>query len=122
MHVVNNRHCSVGNEDGPARLLLNEVGSKGHWLLVKLEVPKVNRFGMGARVGLFRRGMPTLWRHAHTDGSMLSASDIRVHFGLGDNAQVDAVVVLWLDGSKEKWENVRADRIVTLHQGSGRSI
>ena len=112
----------ITNEDGPARLLLNEVGSKGHWLLVKLEVPKVNRFGMGARVGLFRRGMPTLWRHAHTDGSMLSASDIRVHFGLGDNAQIDAVVVLWLDGSKEKWENVRADRIVTLRQGSGGSI
>lgn len=112
----------ITNEDGPARLLLNEVGSKRHWLLIKLETSKLNRFGMGARVGLFRRGMPTLWHHAHTDGSMLSASDIRVHFGLGDNPRIDAIVVLWPDGSKEKWENVRADRIVTLHQGAGQSV
>jgi hypothetical protein len=109
----------ITNEDGPARLLHNEAAGRHHWLLVRLEAPKVNRFGMGARVGVFRSGMPTLWRHAHTDGSMLSACDIRVHFGLGDNPKIDAVVVHWLDGKKEKWQNIRADRIVTLRQGSG---
>ena len=41
------------------------------------------RFGMGARVGIERAGQPTLWRRVKTDGSYLSASDIRVHFGLG---------------------------------------
>ena len=112
----------ITNEDGPARLFLNEIGSKRHWLLVRLESPKVNRFGMGARVGVFRRGMPVLWRHAHTDGSMLSASDVRVHFGLGGNPRIDAVAVHWLDGSKEKWENIRADRMITLRQGSGHPL
>ncbi|HZT70696.1 MAG TPA: CRTAC1 family protein [Terriglobia bacterium] len=109
----------ITNEDGPARLFHNEAAGRRHWLLVKLEAPKVNRFGMGARVGVYRSGTPTLWRHAHTDGSMLSASDIRVHFGLGDNPRIDAVVVHWLDGKKEKWLNVPADRIVTLRQGTG---
>jgi len=112
----------ITNEDGPARLFLNEIGSKRHWLLVRLESPKVNRFGMGARVGVFRRGMPVLWRHAHTDGSMLSASDVRVHFGLGGNPRIDAVAVHWLDGAKEKWENIRADRMITLRQGSGHPL
>jgi len=66
--------------------------------------------------------MPVLWRHAHTDGSMLSASDVRVHFGLGGNPRIDAVAVHWLDGSKEKWENIRADRMITLRQGSGHPL
>ncbi|HET7100247.1 MAG TPA: CRTAC1 family protein, partial [Terriglobia bacterium] len=112
----------VTNEDAPARIFLNEAGSKNHWLLVKLEAPKLNRFGMGARVGVFRHDMPVLWRHAHTDGSMLSASDIRVHFGLGDNPKIEAVVVEWLDGKKEKWEKVHADRIITLRQGTGHTV
>jgi hypothetical protein len=112
----------ITNEDGPARLFHNEVASRHHWLLVKLEVPRINRFGMGARVGVFRRGQPTLWRHAHTDGSMLTASDVRVHFGLGNDPRIEAVVVHWLDGKKEKWEKIRADRIVTLRQGTGRAL
>jgi enediyne biosynthesis protein E4 len=105
----------ITNEDAPARFFLNEVGARHHRLLVKLEALKLNRFGMGARVGVFRRGQPTLWRHAHTDGSMLSGNDIRVHFGLADNPKVQAVVVDWPDGKKEKWENVRANRIMMLH-------
>jgi hypothetical protein len=112
----------ITNEDAPARIFLNQGISKNHWLQVRLEAPKLNRFGMGARVGLFRKGLPTLWRHAHTDGSMLSASDIRVHFGLGSNPAIEAVVVHWLDGKKEKWEKVRADRIITLRQGTGHPL
>ena len=117
-----NMDVVITNEDAPARVFLNQGGSKNHWLQVRLETPKLNRFGMGARIGLFRKGLPTLWRHAHTDGSMLSASDIRVHFGLGNNPAIEAVVVQWLDGKKEKWENVRADRIITLRQGTGRPL
>jgi len=112
----------ITNEDAPARLFLNEASSKRHWLQVRLEAPKLNRFGMGAKIGVFRQGLPTLWRHAHTDGSMLSASDIRVHFGLGENPKIDAVVVHWLDGRKERWEKIRADRMVTLRQGSGHAL
>jgi hypothetical protein len=117
-----NMDIVVTNEDAPARIFLNEAGSRNHWLLVKLEAPNVNRFGMGARVGVFRRDMPTLWRHAHTDGSMLSSSDIRVHFGLGNNPKIEAVVVEWLGGKKEKWERIRADRIITLRQGTGHTV
>ncbi len=112
----------VTNANGPLQLFINEAGAQGHWLLVRLESAKGNRFGVGAEVGLLRRGQPTLWRRAHTDGSMLSASDIRVHFGLGNNPKIDAVAVHWPDGSKEQWGNIRADRIVTLRKGTGRSI
>lgn len=117
-----NMDIVITNEDAPARILLNQSRSQHHWLLVRLEAPKLNRFGMGARIGVFRKGLPTLWRHAHTDGSMLSASDIRVHFGLGNNPKIDTIVVEWPAGKKERWENVRSNQILTLRQGTGHTL
>ncbi len=74
---------------------------------------------MGAEVGVYRQGENPMWRRASTDGSYLSASDIRVHFGLGNKPDIEAVIARWPDGKREKWETVRADRIVTLRQGTG---
>ena len=78
-----------------------------------------NRFGAGARVGIVREGQPTLWRRARTDGSYLSASDGRVHVGLGGSPTIDRVIVEWPDGATEAFAPVRADAIVTLEQGRG---
>ncbi|MGH9396976.1 MAG: ASPIC/UnbV domain-containing protein, partial [Terriglobia bacterium] len=115
----------VCNNNGPVWLMLNEAGRKGHWLQVGLEKTNGNRFGIGSRVGVFRKGESPLWRRAHTDGSYLSSSDIRVHFGLGGNPRIDAIVVQWLSGPggpSEKWEHIKADQIVTLRQGTGRPL
>jgi len=110
----------VTNNNGPVRLLHNQIGSRRHWLQVKLEGARTNRFGIGARVAVLRQGQKPLWRWAHTDSSYLSASDVRVHFGLGEKPQLDGVLVHWLDGLKEKWDNIQPDRIVKLRQGTGR--
>jgi hypothetical protein len=109
----------VTNNNGPVRLLRNQAKARGHWLIVKLESPRTNRFAIGARVAVLRRGQDTLWRRVHTDSSYLSASDVRAHFGLGERPEMEAVLVIWPDGSKERFQNVKADRIVTLRQGTG---
>jgi hypothetical protein len=109
----------VTNNNGPVRLLLNEMGNEKHWLSVRLEGTESNRDGAGARVALLRTGKPPLWRRAHTDGSYLSASDIRVHFGLGDDTGIEAVGVEWPGGRRELWRGVRADRQLELKEGTG---
>jgi enediyne biosynthesis protein E4 len=109
----------VTNNNGPVRLLRNQSTKKAHWLLVKLESPKLNRFAIGARAALIRRSKQSPWREVRTDSSYLSANDLRVHFGLGDQPDIDAVLVQWSDRSIERFEGIKADRIVTLRQGSG---
>lgn len=69
----------VSNNNGPVRLLLNEGGTKNHWLQVRLEGASDNRQGIGARVAVLRKSQTPLWRHAHTDGSYLSAHDSQIH-------------------------------------------
>jgi class 3 adenylate cyclase len=110
----------VTNNNGPARLLLNEVGSRGHWLKVRLSGTQDNAEGQGARVAVLRRGVPALWRRAHTDGSYLSASDVRVHFGLGTSPEFERVLASWPSGRTESWSGLAADRTVELKQGTGK--
>ena len=108
------------NNHGPVRLLLNQVGTRNHWLQLRLQQAPGNRFGFGAWVGVERTGRPTAWRRVRTDGSYLSASDGRVHVGLGNSSAPVAVVVQWPDGVRERWSNVAADRLVTLQRGTGK--
>jgi enediyne biosynthesis protein E4 len=109
----------VTNNAGPVRLLINQAAAGHHWLLVRLDQESGNRFGMGAWIGLERAGRPTLWRRAKTDGSYLSASDLRVHFGLGASPEVDALRVRWPDAVEERWTGIEVDRVVTLRRGTG---
>ncbi len=114
----------VNNANGPARLLLNQIGSRNHWLEARLVGVKANRDAYGARVALFRKGRPPLWRRAAADGSYLSANDPRVHFGLGTDAELrsaelESILVVWPNGSKEMWRVAKADCQIELREGTG---
>ena len=111
----------VANNNGPTRLLRNQTGGGHHWLTLKLVGMHVNRDAMGARVALLRKNQVPLWRRVHTDGSYLSASDPRVHFGLGVDPALEGVLVIWPDGSKEVWRDISANTFNTLQQGAGES-
>jgi hypothetical protein len=112
----------IANNDGPVRLLRNESQTRNHWLTVKLESPKTNRFAIGARVAIFNSGQKPVWRSVHTDSSYLSAQDVRVHFGLGEQSSFEAVLVEWPDHTQERFEGIKPDRIVTLRQGTGKRL
>ncbi|MYK89501.1 MAG: CRTAC1 family protein [Acidobacteria bacterium] len=110
----------VGNDTGPARLLINRVGYRRHWSGLRL-AGAGGRDMLGARVAVRRPGEPTLWRRARSDGSYASANDPRVVVGLGDSDGRPAVEVHWPDGRTETWEDVEVDRWTTLEQGTGSS-
>ena len=107
----------VTSNGGPVQLLLNGSPAR-HWLDVSLSQGSGNRFGLGARVGIERSGHATLWRRVKTDGSYLSASDSRAHFGLGNAPKVDAVIVQWPDGGTQRWTASGTDQIVTVRRTS----
>jgi len=109
----------VTNNNGPARLLINHVGERGHWLGLRLIGGQRPRDMLGARVGVFRSKGPALWRRARADGSYASANDPRVLVGLGDAATVPRIRVVWPSGRVEEWTNVAVGQWITLKEGTG---
>ncbi|HEX9669978.1 MAG TPA: CRTAC1 family protein [Thermoanaerobaculia bacterium] len=112
----------VINNAGPARLLLNQVGSARPWLGLRLLGADGRRDQLGARVEVRRRGGPTLWRRARTDGSYLVSNDPRVLVGLGEASEVTAVRVHWPSGRSEEWAGLPLRAYTTLREGTGNAV
>jgi hypothetical protein len=109
----------VANANGPLRLLMNTVGTRKHWVGLRLVSGQPGRDALGARVGITRGDGSTLWRRARADGSYGSANDPRVLAGLADDAGPVELRVHWPDGRVERWADIPADRYTTIRQGSG---
>jgi hypothetical protein len=107
----------IVDSEGKPLLLHNIVSHPGNWLLVSLEGRKCNRDGYGALVTV-EAGGRRLVRHCHADGSYLSSSDKRVHFGLGSTTQIDRLQIQWLDGHVDTARHLPVNRILTVREGS----
>jgi hypothetical protein len=112
----------VTNNNGPVRLLLNQTSPQRPSLTIRTGQPKGDRFAAGASIGVEREGRPTLWRRVRTDGSYLSASDTRVHVGLGDHPKISGVVVHWPSGDREQFSVPESVKSITLQRGAGKRL
>ena len=78
----------VWNRNEPPSVLRNDLKSTHHWLEVRLAGTRSNRAAIGAAVTVESGGR----RQAQavlSQTSFLSASDLRLHFGLGDARTAD---------------------------------
>jgi hypothetical protein len=108
----------IVDSDGKPLLLHNETPQVGHWLIARLVGTKSNRDGLGALIKV-SAGDLNLVRLCQTDGSYMSASDKRVHIGLGQAGVVQSLAVQWPSGHVDKLTNIPTDRIITVVEGKG---
>ena len=107
----------IMNMNEPPSLLRNDVSGENHWLKVKLVGVESNRSAIGARVTC-RYGERVQAQEVLAQSSFYSASDKRLHFGLG--AETGAILeVRWPRGRLERYENVNAGRLVMIREGEG---
>ena len=114
----------VANNNGTARLLINDDRRRNHWVGLRL-VGGAARPGRG-HAGRARRASSaddgsTLWRRARADGSYASANNPQ-------SARRARSVVEAAPGARhlaraarsEEWASVPVDRYTTLTEGSGK--
>jgi hypothetical protein len=94
---------------GHPQVFLNH-GGKLHWLVISLRGTRSNRDGFGARVKV--NGQT---RFATSAGSYASASDKRLHFGLGA-AESAKVEVLWPSGVHQTLNDVHVDQFLEVRE------
>jgi hypothetical protein len=107
----------IVNLNEPPSLLRNDLAGNQHWLKVKLIGVKSNRSAIGARVTA-RYGGRIQAQEVLSQSSYFSASDSRLHFGLGSAATAD-LEVRWPNGNKETVSGVGADQLVVIREGAG---
>jgi hypothetical protein len=104
--------------DGPSLLLRNQTAAPGHWLRIKTVGTRSNRDGFGARVEVKAGGL-TQMAEVRANSSFESASDPRLHFGLGAATRVDSITIHWPSGSGETLGPQSVDQELVLREGSG---
>ncbi|MDR3637913.1 MAG: FG-GAP-like repeat-containing protein [Isosphaeraceae bacterium] len=94
---------------------------RAHFITIQLEGTTSNRDAVGARVDV----VPATGRRQVAQrtggGSFQSASEGRLHFGLGASDRVDTVEVRWPSGRRDRYEGLQADRIYRLQEGLHRA-
>jgi hypothetical protein len=100
--------------EGPPLLLLNEDASGNHWLSLRL-LNRQGRDALGTRVTLTAGGERQM-RDCATDGSYMSASEPRVHFGLGSATRAERIEIRWPSGRRQTLRDVAADQRLTIRE------
>jgi enediyne biosynthesis protein E4 len=113
-----NMDIVVEDLDGSPMLLRNRGISGLHWVSFELAGTKSNRAAIGARIKLTAGGM-TQTDEVHSGGGYLSQNDMRIHFGLGSAAKIDAVEIRWPSGAIDKLSNLAADKFYSVLEGKG---
>jgi hypothetical protein len=109
--VTNNRG------DFPS-LLRNDGANANNWLTVQLVGTKSNRDGIGASLKLTSEGFVQV-EQAKGGMSYMSASDSRIHFGLGKRATIASLEITWPSGQIDRLTNVPINQIITAKEGAG---
>ena len=118
--IFNNGNIDIVllNVGEPPSVLLNANRDPYHRVLFKLIGTKSNRAAIGARVTIRSAGVKQ-FSEVRSGASYLSQNDLRLHFGLGTASKIESVEIRWPNGTTETLQNLAADNIFTIVEGSG---
>ncbi len=109
----------VNNMNEIPSLLRNDGGNSNNWIKVKLIGTKCNRTAIGARVRVVT-GKHSQMDEVHSGTSVMSQSDLRLHFGVGQAKKIDRLEVTWPTTQKiETFTDLDPNQILVIKEGSG---
>jgi enediyne biosynthesis protein E4 len=111
----------LSTNGGPVYLFLNEAAgpaASNKSLRIKLVGTKSNRDGIGA-VAKLTAGGESQTQTLRSGSSYLSASELILTFGLGQNSQTDVLEIRWPSGQIDKLTNIPAGQTITITESKG---
>ena len=103
---------------GDSPQILRNEGTPNHWIEILLIGTKSNRDGIGSLLKLSSGGVVQV-DQAKGGTSYMSASDPRIHFGLGKRSKIDSLQITWPSGQVDKIANAPVDTIIAVKEGVG---
>ncbi|WP_196137760.1 CRTAC1 family protein [Aliikangiella sp. G2MR2-5] len=106
----------IFNNNGPVKILLNNVGQKNSWIGFRLTDKLLKRDSHGAQVELKFKNKNSMWRRVRTDGSYCSANDPRVLIGLHKARDIESIYIHWPDGSTQEVKQFSYNNYQTIQK------
>src|SRR5262249_40984679 len=103
--------------DAPS-LLRNLRTPTGNSIKIALVGTRSNRDGLGAQIEVTTKA-GTQHAEARANSSYESASDPRVHFGLGSATRVEVITVRWPSGVTDTVRGEKASQLLVIKESSG---
>jgi tetratricopeptide (TPR) repeat protein len=97
------------------RILMN-TGADGNWMLFDLRGRRSARDAIGAKIRVTTPSGRTLYNHVATSIGLMSSSDRRVHFGLGEEQSAATVEICWPSGTVQVMRNVKANQVLQIEE------
>lgn len=112
----------VNNINSPAFIYQNEANTKlgNQFLKVKFNGENGNKMGIGAKVYLYAQGNTQYQEQMPTRGYQSNVS-FMMNFGLGKNAKIDSIKVIWNSGKSQTLKNVQANQTLVLEEKNASS-
>ena len=107
----------VVNMNERPTLLRNDTPRGRHWITLRLVGTKSNRDAIGAKV-MVEAGGRRQTTIVRGDGSYLSHSDVRAHFGLGEVTKVTRVEIRWPSGLVQNVGMLAVDQFYVVKEGA----
>jgi hypothetical protein len=107
----------VNNINAPAFIYQNDAvqRTKHHYLKIKLQGAGKNTVGLGARIIARVKGKTQVVEQMPSRGYQSSVSPV-LHIGLGDEAMIDSLQVIWLSGKQQLLQQVKADQVLVVKE------
>lgn len=102
----------VNNIDEELYILENTL-KNSRFLAVKLNGPKENRFGLGAKLTLHSQSGAQVLEHYTTNG-YLSSSSNKLLFGIAKDTIIDSLKITWPDNQEQKLVNLKFNQEILL--------
>lgn len=101
----------VNNINSPAFLYRNDSQQQTdfHFLKIQLEGPSPNQNAVGARISVLLPDGRKLFRENYAVRGYLSSVDPVIHVGLGSDTLIEMLEIIWPDGNRNLYPQVKAD-------------
>lgn len=109
-------------EDEPfiyQNLLQDKAQETTKYLSVKLEGSALNRNAIGAKILVYKKNGERQVEENYPVRGFLSSAQIPLHFGIGDSANIDSILLIWPDRSYEQLADLQFNQTMTIKWQAG---
>ncbi|RPI20705.1 MAG: CRTAC1 family protein [Acidobacteria bacterium] len=101
------------------RIMLNSGNGSSHWLLLDLAGTASSRDAIGTKLKLTTGSGRKLYSHVSVSVGFMSASDRRIHFGLGEEKVIKSIEIRWPSGKTQTLGEVKVDQVLKVEEPKG---